>query len=126
MDSWDPTGHALVNHDAAVQIATERRRVADELDRERQENARLREIIQAAREALPTETARVACKGPWGVRSDLGGQIYGVRSLAEGNLLFTAPLDGPECAHIVATNPAVILAIDAILSRVDEQPGGAP
>ena len=30
MDSWtpDPTGHALVNHDAAVQIATERRRVA--------------------------------------------------------------------------------------------------
>jgi hypothetical protein len=34
-----------VSHDAAVQIALERRRVADELDRERLENVRLRKII---------------------------------------------------------------------------------
>ncbi len=73
----DPTGRAFVDHDAAVQIATERRRVADELDRERQENVRLREIIRDARE------------------------------------LEASPTIGWS-------------AMRAILSRVDEQPGGAP
>lgn len=49
----DPTGQAtLVSHDAAVQIALERRRVADELDRERRENVRLRADLRDAWVAL--------------------------------------------------------------------------